>query len=90
MIFKKQYFLLLFLCKYFITVYTHLITTYAHSVASVGQIGVVGYKMGVFLYLSNAIIYNPNQIPYLGRGVYFPTLKIIFANTHKTFIRICF
>lgn len=37
-----------------------------------------------------AIIYNPNQIPYLGRGVYFPTLKIIFANTHKTFIRICF
>ena len=36
MIFKSNIFIT-FLCKYFITVYTHLITTYAHSVASVEQ-----------------------------------------------------
>ena len=56
MIFKSNIFIT-FLCKYFITVYTHLITTYAHSVASVGQIGDCWILDGcIFIFIENVRI----------------------------------
>ena len=79
MIFKSNIFIT-FLCKYFITVYTHLITTYAHSVASVEQADrrLLDIRRVYFIFIENVRIVCTSTWLYMGvfaLGLYYLCTK---------------